>query len=226
MDNTTPRTLETPQINDRYTKHLLEDMMDARFPFVTHETYGKYLNKLNNHLERKMKGGAIGIPPRTINSILWGERRGFLVLKDMDAGYQLHAVTTPWFKEILRFYELTNSASDVPNTDLSKFLASIRDSEMEEAYSKISYRVSANIMALSKRQRADATEYSRYIGNLNIPPAEAERQQKKIKDSLDIKISRNMSGYSLANALFDCISPKRTPYKALADYMKRRQSYR
>lgn len=35
-----------------------------------------------------------------------------------------------------------------------------------------------------------------------------------------------MSGYSLANALFDCISPKRTPYKALADYMKRRQSYR
>lgn len=30
--------------------------MDARFPFVTHETYGKYLNKLNNHLERKMKG--------------------------------------------------------------------------------------------------------------------------------------------------------------------------
>ena len=179
---------------------------------MTHETYGKYLNKLNNHLERKMKGGAIGIPPRTINSILRGERRGFLVLKDMDAGYQLHAFTTPWFKEILRFYELTNSASDVPNTDLSKFLASIRDSEMEEAY--------------SKRQRADATEYSRYIGNLNIPPAEAERQQKKIKDSLDIKISRNMSGYSLANALFDCISPKRTPYKALADYMKRRQSYR
>lgn len=226
MDNTTPRTLETPQINDRYTKHLLEDMMDARFPFVTHETYGKYLNKLNNHLERKMKGGAIGIPPRTINSILWGERRGFLVLKDMDAGYQLHAFTTPWFKEILRFYELTNSASDVPNTDLSKFLASIRDSEMEEAYSKISYRVSANITALSKRQRADAMEYSRYVGNLNISSAEAERQQKKIKDSLDIKISRNMSGYSLANALFDCISPKRTPYKALADYMKRRQSYR
>lgn len=226
MDNTTPRTLETPQINDRYTKHLLEDMMDARFPFVTHETYGKYLNKLNNHLERKMKGGAIGIPPRTINSILWGERRGFLVLKDMDAGYQLHAFTTPWFKEILRFYELTNSASDVPNTDLSKFLASIRDSEMEEAYSKISYRVSANITALSKRQRADAMEYSRYVGNLNISAAEAERQQKKIKDSLDIKISRNMSGYSLANALFDCISPKRTPYKALADYMKRRQSYR
>lgn len=226
MDNTTPRTLETPQINDRYTKHLLEDMMDARFPFVTHETYGKYLNKLNNHLERKMKGGAIGIPPRTINSILWGERRGFLVLKDMDAGYQLHAFTTPWFKEILRFYELTNSASDVPNTDLSKFLASIRDSEMEEAYSKISYRVSANIMALSKRQRADAMEYSRYVGNLNISAAEVEKQQKKIKDSLDIKISRNMSGYSLANALFDCISPKRTPYKALADYMKRRQSYR
>lgn len=226
MDNTTPRTLETPQINDRYTKHLLEDMMDASFPFVSHETYGKYLNKLNNHLERKMKGGAIGIPPRTINSILWGERRGFLVLKNMDAGYQLHAFTTPWFKEILRFYELTNSASDVPNMDLSKFFASIRDCEMEEAYSKISYRVSANITALSKRQRADAMEYSRYVGNLNISAAEVEKQQKKIKDSLDIKISRNMSGYSLANALFDCISPKRTPYKALADYMKRRQSYR
>lgn len=226
MNNTTPRTLETPQINDRYTKHLLEDMMDTKFPFVTHETYGLYLNKLNNHLERKMKGGAIGIPPRIINSILWGERRGYMVLKDMDAGYQLHAFTTPWFKEILRFYELTNSASDVPNTDLTKFLASIKDCEMEEAYSKISYRISANITALSKRQRADAMEYSRYVGNLNISPAEVERQQKKIKDSLDIKISRNMSGYSLSNALFDCISPKRTPYKALADYMKHRQSYR
>ncbi len=226
MDNTTPRTLETPQINDRYTKHLLEEMMNSKFPFVTHETYGKYLNKLNNHLERKMRGGAIGIPPRVINAVLWSERRGFLVLKDMDAGYQLHAFTTPWFKEILRFYELTNSASDVPNADLNKFLESIKDCEMEKAYSQISYRVSDNIVALSKRQRADAAEYSRYIGKLDIPVAEAQRQQKKIKDSLDIKISRNLSGYGLANALFDCISPKRTPYKALADYMKSRQSYR
>ena len=40
------------------------------------------------------------------------------------------------------------------------------------------------------------------------------------------QIGRNLSGYSLANALFNCISPKRTPYKALADYMKRRQESR
>lgn len=77
MNNTTPRTLETPQINDPYTKHLLEELMDIEFPFVRHDTYGLYLQKLNNHLERKMKAGSIGIQPKTINSILWSERRRF-----------------------------------------------------------------------------------------------------------------------------------------------------
>lgn len=222
MNNTTPRTLETPQINDPYTKHLLEELMDIEFPFVRHDTYGLYLQKLNNHLERKMKAGSIGIQPKTINSILWSERRGFLLLQDMDAGYQLHAFKTPWFKEILRFYELTNSSQDTPNSDLNKFLASIKDSEMEEAYIKISHRISNEIVALTQRQKKDAMEYSQYIGKLNISDSEKEKQQKKIKDSLDIKVGRNLSGYSLANALFNCISPKRTPYKALADYMKRR----
>ena len=226
MNNTTPRTLETPQINDPYTKHLLEELMDIEFPFVRHDTYGLYLQKLNNHLERKMKAGSIGIQPKTINSILWSERRGFLLLQDMDAGYQLHAFKTPWFKEILRFYELTNSSQDTPNSDLNKFLASIKDSEMEEAYIKISHRISNEIVALTQRQKKDAMEYSQYIGKLNISDGEKEKQQKKIKDSLDIKVGRNLSGYSLANALFNCISPKRTPYKALADYMKRRQESR
>lgn len=226
MNNTTPRTLETPQINDPYTKHLIEELMDIEFPFVRHETYGLYLQKLNNHLERKMKAGSIGIQPKTINSILWSERRGFLLLQDMDAGYQLHAFKKPWFKEILRFYELTNSSQDTPNRDLNKFLASIKDSEMEEAYIKISHRISNEIMALTKRQKKDAMEYAQYIGKLNISDGEKEKQQKKIKDSLDIKVGRNLSGYSLANALFNCISPKRTPYKALADHMKRRQESR
>lgn len=226
MNNTTPRTLETPQINDPYTKHLLEELMDIEFPFVRHDTYGLYLQKLNNHLERKMKAGSIGIQPKTINSILWSERRGFLLLQDMDAGYQLHAFKTPWFNEILRFYELTNSSQDTPNSDLNKFLASIKDSEMEEAYIKISHRISNEIVALTQRQKKDAMEYSQYIGKLNISDGEKEKQQKKIKDSLDIKVGRNLSGYSLANALFNCISPKRTPYKALADYMKRRQESR
>ena len=168
MNNTTPRTLETPQINDPYTKHLLEELMDIEFPFVRHDTYGLYLQKLNNHLERKMKAGSIGIQPKTINSILWSERRGFLLLQDMDAGYQLHAFKTPWFKEILRFYELTNSSQDTPNSDLNKFLASIKDSEMEEAYIKISHRISNEIVALTQRQKKDAMEYSQYIGKLNI----------------------------------------------------------
>lgn len=132
----------------------------------------------------------------------------------------------PWFKEILRFYELTNSSQDTPNSDLNKFLASIKDSEMEEAYIKISHRISNEIVALTQRQKKDAMEYSQYIGKLNISDSEKEKQQKKIKDSLDIKVGRNLSGYSLANALFNCISPKRTPYKALADYMKRRQESR
>lgn len=179
MNNTTPRTLETPQINDPYTKHLLEELMDIEFPFVRHDTYGLYLQKLNNHLERKMKAGSIGIQPKTINSILWSERRGFLLLQDMDAGYQLHAFKTPWFKEILRFYELTNSSQDTPNSDLNKFLASIKDSEMEEAYIKISHRISNEIVALTQRQKKDAMEYSQYIGKLNISDSEKEKQQKK-----------------------------------------------
>ena len=223
MHNTTPRTLETPQINDKDTKYLLEEIMDIQYPFAKHDAYGAYLKKLNNHLEKKIKAGAIGIQPKTINSILWSERRGFMVLQNMDAGYQLHAFTTPWFKEILRFYELTNSAKDTINTDLDTFLSSIKDLEMEKAYPEVSFRISKSIVNLTKRQKRDALEYSEYINRLNISESEKQRQQQKIKDSLDIKISRNMSGYSLANAFFNCLTPKRTPYRALEKYMKQRQ---
>ncbi len=223
MHNTTPRTLETPQINDKDTKYLLEEIMDIQYPFAKHDAYGAYLKKLNNHLEKKIKAGAIGIQPKTINSILWSERRGFMVLQNMDAGYQLHAFTTPWFKEILRFYELTNSAKDTVNTDLDTFLSSIKDLEMEKAYPEVSFRISKSIVNLTKRQKRDALEYSEYINRLNISESEKQRQQQKIKDSLDIKISRNMSGYSLANAFFNCLTPKRTPYRALEKYMKQRQ---
>ncbi len=223
MYNTTPRTLETPQINDKDTKYLLEEIMDIQYPFAKHDAYGAYLKKLNNHLEKKIKAGAIGIQPKTINSILWSERRGFMVLQNMDAGYQLHAFTTPWFKEILRFYELTNSAKDTVNTDLDTFLSSIKDLEMEKAYPEVSFRISKSIVNLTQRQKRDALEYSEYINRLNISESEKQRQQQKIKDSLDIKISRNMSGYSLANAFFNCLTPKRTPYRALEKYMKQRQ---
>lgn len=225
-NNTTPRTLETPQINDVYTKNLLDEIMDVKYPFAKHETYGIYLQKLNNHLERKIKAGIIGIQPKTINSILWSERRGYQVLQNMDAGYQLHAYRTPWFKEILRFYELTNSAENTPNTDLGKFLTSLKDMEMEQAYPQISERISTEITKLAKRQKADAGEYSDYVGSLDIPESEIEKQQKKIKDTLEIKISRNLSGYGLANALFNCLSPKRAPYKALERYMTERQRNR
>ena len=126
----------------------------------------------------------------------------------------------------MRFYELTNSAEDTPKNDLDTFLSSIKDMEMEEAYQQVSFRVSRDILSLSKRQRKDAMEYSDYIGTRNLPAFEKERQQKKIKDSLDIKISRNMSGYSLANALFNCVSPKRTPYRALEVFMRQRAKNR
>ena len=226
FDNTTPRTLKVPHINDPYTRHLLEKLVDLKYPFVNHETYGLYLQKLNNRLERKMKDGSIGIQPKTINSILWSERRGFLLLQDMDAGYQLDAFKTPWFKEILRFHELTSSSLDVPRGDLNKFLTSIKDDEMEEAYIKISQRIGSGIVALTKRQKKDYEAYSQYIDKLDIYDGEKEKLQKKIKDSLNIKIDRNLSGYSLANALFNCITPRRIPYKALARFMKQRQENR
>lgn len=224
--NTTPRTLELPTINDAHTKHLLEEIVDTQYPFSKHEVYGEYLQKLNNHLERKMKAEAIGIKPKTINSILWSERRGFQILENMDAGYQLSAFKSPWFKEILRFYELTNSAEDKPTQNLGKFLHRIEDLRMEQAYQMISMRVTKNIISLSARQHEDSREYYQYISNLNnISDKNKSLLQSKISESLKLKISRNMSGYGMANALYNCISPRRTPYKALEKYMKNRRYY-
>ena len=143
----------------------------------------------------------------------------------------LFRILEQWHEED-QFQKIIDTIHDLPEEELDYDLKSHlaralnNNDEMEEAYIKVSYRISHEIVDLSKRQRKDASEYAQYINNLNIPDGEKERQQKKIKDSLNIKIGRNMSGYSLANALFNCISPKRTPYKALADYMKRRQEYR
>ena len=65
MNNTTPRTLETPQINDPYTKHLLEEIMDTKFPFAKHDTYGVYLQKLNRSLSTQNSEGYIEFCPHS-----------------------------------------------------------------------------------------------------------------------------------------------------------------
>ena len=227
--NTTPKTIQTPhtpfpELNayfDEINKH-------DQYPFHAHEVFGEYLGKLNNHLIQSIKKQEYGIPHELINTILWSERKAFNILENMDAGYQLGAFKYDWFKNIIMFYEITNSSSSgrFDEREFNAFFDGIKDYEMEDAYHKLSQRTACNIIDLTKKQRNGANKYVHYLDTLNLSPEQHKYINHKMQNITQMKIDSNMSGYRLSKAIFNLLSPRKCGYEALARYMQERQQKR
>ena len=171
--NTTPKTLTTPKSSDPKMNAYFEEINRYNdFPFLAHQVFGEYLGYFNNKLIESIDQEKYGISHNMINTILWTERKAFNILENMDAGYQLGAFKNEWFKNIIMFYELTNSASvtKFDKEEFNAFFDSIKNFEMEEAYQALSKRTAGKIYELSRKQRNGGNKYQNYLASLHLPP--------------------------------------------------------
>lgn len=139
--NTTPKTLATPKTSDSRLNAYFEKINEHnQYPFHAHNIFGEYLGYFNNMLIDSIDKQKYGISHNMINTILWTERKAFNILESMDAGYQLGAFKEDWFKNIIMFYELTNSASasKFDREEFNAFFDGIKDKRMEDAYHDLS----------------------------------------------------------------------------------------
>lgn len=227
--NTTPKTLTTPKSSDPKMNAYFEEINRYNdFPFLAHQVFGEYLGYFNNKLIESIDQEKYGISHNMINTILWTERKAFNILENMDAGYQLGAFKNEWFKNIIMFYELTNSASvtKFDKEEFNAFFDSIKNFEMEEAYQALSKRTAGKIYELSRKQRNGGNKYQNYLASLHLPPEQNKYIRHKMNNITQLKIDSNLSGYRLSKAIFNLLSPRRCDYEALKRYMKERRSDR
>lgn len=107
------------------------------------------LRYTNNKLAEMMKNSEIGMEPSTVIALGWLEQKVFEFLRDMDLEKQVGAPSSTWFREILRFNELTSSPNNYDENEFNAYLEELKN-EPEKAYKKIGKRVLDNISALSE----------------------------------------------------------------------------
>lgn len=223
--NTTPKTLTTPKTSDSRLNAYFEKINEHnQYPFHAHNIFGEYLGYFNNMLIDSIDKQEYGISHNMINTILWTERKAFNILESMDAGYQLGAFKEDWFKNIIMFYELTNSASasKFDRKEFNAFFDGIKDKRMEDAYHDLSHRTAGKVIELSQKQRNGGNKYLNYLNSLHLPQEQDKYIRHKMKTITQLKIDSNLSGYRLSKAIFNLVSPRPCNYEALRRYMKER----
>ncbi len=146
--------------------------------------FGLFLKKLNKKIMQNIDRKKSGFDPKLINLLLWCDKKAALILKSRpDFEAQCGDYKTEWFKEFLRFSELTAN----PNYENENFETyfDILQSMGPEAYKRIAERQVKNIrsgIALSEQKEEAVLDNWRQVRKISgeIPDEFAETSFHKI----------------------------------------------
>lgn len=114
------------------------------------------LQSMNSLVEKAVLEKKIGIEPNMILALAFIERKVFAYLQKLTYEDQTGLYKKPWFIELMKFQELTNS-TEYNSEDFNKFMQELETSKSSEAaYKLISNRVVWHITDLAKIYKATA----------------------------------------------------------------------
>lgn len=150
-ENTKPVPDLPPDTTDNELNKKLKTLAESKTGrAVPKEALKNVLDYVNDQLVRLMAKGEIGIEPNHILVLSWLERRGFEVLQNMKYEEQQGAYKQEWFASLLRFQELTTSASQVDETAFQSFLGELKNSSSVDAYKILAAHVLRNVNILAR----------------------------------------------------------------------------
>lgn len=165
VKNTEPVVMEAPvtsdlDINEKIAK-LLKSKKEKEF--IPDDDLEQLLGSTNQKLIDWIKKGEIGIEPNMVLALSLIERQGFEKLQAMSFENQNEVHKKFWFKELLKFQELTASpSSDFDEADFENFLATLSkveargfDSAGIVACKLIGERVMNNLYKLAAKYRKE-----------------------------------------------------------------------
>lgn len=106
--------------------------------------FGNFLKKLNNQIMKNIQEHKIGFDPKMIDLMLWCDKKAARILDGRpDFETQCGDYKTDWFKEMLRFSELTTNP-DFNNEEFEKYHQLLKTMGAD-AYKRIAERQTDNL---------------------------------------------------------------------------------
>lgn len=150
-DNTKPVEDKSPETSDREFNSLLQRLSENNNQEVLQQT----LDYANSRLIEMMQKGEIGIDPNHILAFAFLDKKGFQILQSLKYEDQLGVYKQKWFHSILRFQELTASASKYNEDEFRHFVNKVIYSESPKAaYRLIVQRELDNVSKLASTYKA------------------------------------------------------------------------
>lgn len=151
--NTRPQVQKLPLSGDQKLDDLATELQNS--PDFSREKTTAYFNALNDCMERAMVQKQIGMSPALLRQIRWADRKARDICRRLTFEDQLTAYQQPYFKEIIRFADLTMNASTAYNPQ--EFAAFYQEVEkacpMEKAYQLIAGRQNLRLGELTVKYK-------------------------------------------------------------------------
>ncbi len=153
LEENTREDLVSPPI----TPHNRLNMQTKKLYQFVSKNGNKYAPKMlndilkisNKMLQERM--GTVGIHPDYIKTFNWVGRRVYRTVKDMKFNEQIDMHKQPWFKELLKYQELTSSMSEkFDEKEFEEFYAEVKKSDYTTASKMVFDRTLKNVGDLKK----------------------------------------------------------------------------
>lgn len=192
--NTVPETDKPPLTNIETVNVLAEEV--AQSPFVNGSRLEKYLKTVNDYVEEAMSSRRIGIEPSLLSHLGWTSRITSRFLSDMDYERQVEAYKKPYFKQILRFAELThNPDRRYDAAGFEAFAQKVAEAPcMEFAYAEVCNRQTGRIMGLMKHYGRIAAYNRKVVSSIYGPGESRNKAYRLIREQRQRRINRLFSG--------------------------------
>lgn len=155
--NTRPVDEEPPEATDEVLAGLLTDAYAAG-PRDKKETVAAVTRYLNEQLTAMMDEHTIGIEPSMIRAIAWADREQFKVLQGLTYEDQIRLPRQQWFKDTLRFHELTHNES-YDAKEFKQVMESLKGMNDSSAFRAIAGRVLQQTQQLAEKYRARGKDH-------------------------------------------------------------------
>lgn len=203
-ENTSPKIEEPPVTSDVDLNQKMSELkQNAQDKNRVKECLEATLDYVNERIISFVRANQIGVEPNFILALAYLNRQAFLVMQTLTYEDQIASFKQSWFYSVLKFQELTCSASsEFQEDNFNQFISSIYKADSDvTAYKIVQARVLENVKRLADDYaKAGKPDWARFLWTSNLTdqltgltelrPAKTIYGRQHRKERLDPELNR------------------------------------
>jgi hypothetical protein len=145
-----------PSVSDVNLHAMLEHVAEAD-GYSKKQAVNRLTKYVNGKIEGMIAGGVVGVDPSFVEALAWTERKQYGILQHMSYEDQVGLAKQGWFREVLRFHELTH-ASNYDGKEFNAFMRSLDGLNDIAAARAIATRTMLQVRDLADRYNAEGKQ--------------------------------------------------------------------